>query len=437
MLVTWIPLFAYSAISVWDRPAVRGVVLFTLTANALAAAVIWRPSERFASFQALAFLSLLALGIPAAGGVSGITPTGMATAVVLVAWSTLFFGARGLWGMLGVLTVVLAHTAWQYLTARVAAAPPPNVLDPGYWTRNVFFLVSTFVLGGLIVRAAISAYDDTLAAERAARDALVREEAARRVAESESVVLQRRQATAALAAGLAHDVANVLQMTSLQAETILESATDPEHRAAAREILAGAQRGNAMVRELLSVGRPGPAGAEWFEAADVMDRLALSLRGILPPAVKATFERDASLRLRGDALRFEQVVINLVLNARDAMPAGGALTVSLRPAAAGEAALSVTDNGAGIQLELQQRIFDPFFTTKGPQDGSGLGLSMVNRIVTEAGGRIALTSEVGRGTTFVVTWPLADAIGYHASGNAAAAPMRQRQGSATEASTGR
>lgn len=408
MLVTWIPLFAYSALSVWERPAVRGVVLFTLTANALAAAVIWRPSARYASLQALVFLSLLASGIPAAGGVSGITPTGMATAVVLVAWSTLFFGVRGLWAMLGVLTVVLAHTAWQYLTGHTVAVSPPNLRDPGYWARNVFFLVSTFVLGGLIVRAAISAYDDTLDAERAARDALVREEAARRIAESESTVLQRRQATAALAAGLAHDIANVLQMTSLQAEGILDSATDPEHRAAARDILAGAQRGHAMVRELLSVGRPELTGAGWFDAAALMDRLALTLRGILPPAVQATFQCDATLRLRGDALRFEQVVINLVLNARDAMPSGGALTVALRAVAMGEAALSVTDSGAGIRPELQQRIFDAFFTTKGPQDGSGLGLSMVNRIVTEAGGRIALTSDVGCGTTFVVTWPQAE-----------------------------
>ena len=407
MLATWIPLFAYSAISVWDRPAVRRVVLFTLVTNAIAAAVIWRPSARYAWLQALVFLSLLSLGIPAAGGVSGITPVGMATAVVLVAWSTLFFGARGLWVMLGVLAIVLLHTAWQYLTGRTVASPPPNLLDPGYWARNVFFLVSTFVLGGLIVRAAISAYDDTFAAELDARGALMKEEAARQIAESESVVLQRRESTAALAAGLAHDVANVFQVTSLHAEGILESATDPEHRAAAREILAGAQRGSAMVRELLSIGRSSSDSAHRFEAADVMDRLELTLRGILPPSVHTTFRRDATLCLRGDPLRFEQVVINLVLNARDAMPSGGALGVSLLPGAAGEATLSVMDSGSGIPPELRQRIFDPFFTTKGPSDGSGLGLSMVNRIVTEAGGRVALTSEMDRGTTFVVHWPLA------------------------------
>ena len=409
LLMAWVPIMLFSALSVWDRPAVRSVVLLTAATIAAAGLIVLRPSRKYARLQAYAFLAMLVVGIPAAGGVAGITPGGMATAAVLVAWAALFFGVRGLWGMLAVFTVVLTFTAWQFVSGHDVAPPAPNLTDVGYWVRKILLLLSTFLLSGLVLRAAISAYEEALAAEREARTEAAREEAARLVAESEALVLQRREAASALAAGLAHDIANVLQVSTMHAELLRGSLSDAAPRESVDQILRSAERGTLMVRELLALGRSSPASADQFDGSALIPRLQHMLRGIVPPKVRYTFRAEEQVRLRGDALRFEQVVINLAMNACHAMPQGGTLDVSLARAGDGFARLEVRDSGVGILPELQERIFQPFFTTKAAGDGSGLGLSMVARIVAEVGGRVAVESTAGQGSTFSVEWPMVPA----------------------------
>ena len=414
LVATWIPAILFSAISVWDRPAVRGVVLLTAATVLVAALVIWRPSRQYAWLQASLFLGLLAVGIPASGGVSGITPGGMATLTVLVAWASLYFGRRGLWGMLAVCGVLLAHTAWQFVSGTASAPPPPDLTNSGYWWRNALVLLSTFALGGLIVRAAVSAYDDALAAERDAQRRAALEEAARQTAEAESVVLQRREAAAALAAGVAHDIANVLQVSTMHAESLLDGVQDEAQREAVREILLADERARRMVRDLLAIGRDAKSvdqrdersDREYIDGRALFARLEMMLASTLPSSIRRTFTVGGTLQLRGDTARLEQVMLNLVFNARDAMPNGGTLRVSLNRFDEQQAVIEVTDSGTGIAPEVREQMFKPFFTTKSSRDGSGLGLSMVVRIVEAAGGRIEVDSVVGKGSTFTVYWPL-------------------------------
>jgi len=246
-------------------------------------------------------------------------------------------------------------------------------------------------------------------APRAPRDALAaaHDESACLVAEAEHDVLQRRHLVAALASGLAHDLGNVIQVAGANAELLSETATTADDRESAEQILAAVERARRMVRELRGLGRPSEirVGMSGFDSASVVRRLELLLRSALPRNVRAKFAADEACDLAGSEVRFEQVLINLALNARDAMPEGGALTVTLRAADDAMCRLDVRDTGVGMPSEIRDRLSAPYFTTKPASEGRGLGLSTVARAVADVGGRIAVESAPGQGTLFTVFWP--------------------------------
>jgi signal transduction histidine kinase/ActR/RegA family two-component response regulator len=238
--------------------------------------------------------------------------------------------------------------------------------------------------------------------EREARVARRQAEEALLQREMQLRQLQKLEAVGRLAGGLAHDFNNLLTVIMGQSQVLL-SEMGPEHALRSRvdEMQKAGDRARILIRQLLTFSRKQPSGA-----------IVLSLNATLN-----NLEDD--VRIKADPTLVEQIVMNLIVNARDAMPTGGKLTIEtasadldrtpkyhVNPLPPGEyVRLSVADTGSGMSPEVQEHIFKPFFTTKDEGKGTGLGLSTVFGIVTEGGGGVDVTSEIGAGTRFDVYLP--------------------------------
>jgi two-component system cell cycle sensor histidine kinase/response regulator CckA len=234
-----------------------------------------------------------------------------------------------------------------------------------------------------------------------------------------------------LAGGIAHDFNNVLTVISASAETLRQElpAGDPL-RLEAEWILSAAQKGSALTRQLLAFARrQGPAQG-CIELNLLTSETLTFLSRLLGPGVQVVQRLDpAGASVKADRSQLEQVLMNLVLNARDAMPHGGTVTVSTvrlherrwpeesRCRVQGPLVLlRVEDTGIGMEESVRRQIFTPFFTTKGPQAGTGLGLSVVQTVVKQSGGCLEVTSHPGTGTAFEVILPDAGARAAEATG---------------------
>jgi CheY-like chemotaxis protein len=216
-----------------------------------------------------------------------------------------------------------------------------------------------------------------------------------------------------LAGGVVHDLNNILVVLincSAFLKDFIDGAPAGERRELAREDVAsimqataGAQR---LARQLLAFGRRHRPAPEVLDANEVVTETAQLLRRVLEENIAFEVRLDDDVPpVELDRGQLEQVLINLVLNSRDAMPDGGRLVIATAPSAGGGLLITVADSGAGIAEEIRARIFEPFFTTKGPERGTGLGLSTVNRVVQEAHGAITVASRIGQGTTFSIELP--------------------------------
>ncbi|MGE0422045.1 MAG: ATP-binding protein [Reyranellaceae bacterium] len=256
---------------------------------------------------------------------------------------------------------------------------------------------------------------------------------------------QRLEAIGQLTGGIAHDFNNLLSLVISSIELLLDRADLPEdtieHAAAA---LHGAQRGAELVRGLLAFARQQPLAPQTIDANPLLANTARLLGRMLGGNIVVEFGGAADLwPLHIDAPQLESAIVNLAVNARDAMPEGGRLTLSTRNMTLRESdprdtpglvpgdyvAITATDTGTGIPPEAISRIFDPFFTTKEPGKGTGLGLSMVFGFVKQSGGHIQVDSVVGRGTSVRLLLPRANASSANADAVAAArpgTPVRER-----------
>ena len=236
---------------------------------------------------------------------------------------------------------------------------------------------------------------------------------------------QRMEAVGSLAGGVAHDFNNILTAILGYAELLLmELPPDSEHLADAAEIRTAAQRAAGLTRQLLAFSRQQVLQPTVLCVNDVLANVENMLCRLLGEnvALRTALAPDAG-NVRADAGQLEQVIVNLAVNARDAMSAGGKLTIETanaelsedyaeanQPVVAGQyVMLAVTDTGVGISPENRLRIFEPFFTTKEQGKGTGLGLSTVYGIVKQSGGYIWVYSEPGKGATFKVYLPRVDA----------------------------
>jgi PAS domain S-box-containing protein len=234
---------------------------------------------------------------------------------------------------------------------------------------------------------------------------------------------QKLEAIGRLAGGVAHDFNNILMSIMGSADVMLLD-LKREHPAhgEAHEIKQSVQRGAALTRQLLAFSRRQATSPRLFALGDVIGEMETMLRRLVGPEIEFMMVKPSEpTMVVADRAQIEQVVLNLVVNARDAMPDGGRLIVKVEDIDLDEqqastdvdgktgryARLSVSDTGIGIDEQTRARLFEPFFTTKEQGKGSGLGLSIVYGIVTQSGGHIAVTTEPGKGTTFLVYLPLA------------------------------
>ena len=252
---------------------------------------------------------------------------------------------------------------------------------------------------------------------RAIRYAIDRSDFERRLRHS-----QRLEAVGRLAGGIAHDFNNVLTIVQGEASLIADGGlTSEEISSAAFEILQAAERAASLTRQLLTFGRRQTIHLRYLDLNEVVGGFVRIIERILGEGVELKIVlADEPLILQADWGMLEQVLFNLCANARDAMPAGGSLTLStgLRKLGLREASestshelsdfayLTVSDTGEGIEPASLGRIFDPFFTTKALGEGTGLGLATVYSIVQQHQGRIDVNSGLGEGTRFDVLIPL-------------------------------
>jgi signal transduction histidine kinase len=213
---------------------------------------------------------------------------------------------------------------------------------------------------------------------------------------------------ATLVTGLAHEIGTPMGVIRGHAEALEDAAPDDRSRWRVRTIVEQIDRISEIIRTLLSVARPREPERSPVDLRALLDgTLAFLSEKFRRRRIRAVTEFEPVPSILGDADKLQQVVLNLCLNACDAMPEGGTLRVSLARGAEDRAVLRVADDGVGIAPDDLLHVFDPFFTTKPTGEGTGLGLAVARRIVRDHGGAIHATSEPGRGTEFRITLPLA------------------------------
>jgi len=251
---------------------------------------------------------------------------------------------------------------------------------------------------------------------------------------------QKMEAVGRLAGGIAHDFNNLLMVILGYSEFLLERlGAEPHLRGPAQEIASAAERASSLTRQLLAFSRKQMLAPRIVNLNDVATENIKMLTRMIGEDIDLVMVPGPSLwSVKADAGQIDQVIMNLAVNARDAMPSGGKLTIEtsnvtldedyarfhapLRP---GEyVMIAISDTGAGMDGETQSHIFEPFFTTKGPK-GTGLGLSTVYGIIKQSGGYIWVYSEVAKGTTFKIYLPRVAASGEPAT--QVAAPVDYRK----------
>ena len=225
---------------------------------------------------------------------------------------------------------------------------------------------------------------------------------------------QKMEAVGRLAGGVAHDFNNILGIISGHAELLESSASSPLERGRAEKIISATEKAASLTRQLLAFGRKQVMTLKLLDLATVLEGISSMVDCLVGAEVQISIQAAKNVGLvRADQSQMEQVIMNLTANAREAMPEGGTLTITIDRSPSSDqpelppgdyVRLSISDTGAGISQEVQSRIFEPFFTTK--KTGSGLGLSTVYGIVKQSGGYITVQSEAQRGSTFSVYLPV-------------------------------
>ena len=264
----------------------------------------------------------------------------------------------------------------------------------------------------------------------------------RRTLEHQLLQAQKMEAVGQLAGGVAHDFNNLALVISGHADLLLERLDDARERESAREIRRAADQASELTRQLLAFSRRQVLHPIELDVSEVVADLVPMLGRLIGDHIElSTRLATGAGTVQADPAQLRQVVMNLVLNARDAMPRGGRLSIEisareldarltearLELAPGSYVVLAVSDTGQGMDEATRERIFEPFFTTKDPAKGTGLGLSTVYGVVKQTGGSIWVYSEEGRGTTFKLYLPR--------HGSSVAAVPQERAGTELAAAT--
>jgi signal transduction histidine kinase/CheY-like chemotaxis protein len=316
-----------------------------------------------------------------------------------------------------------AYIGFRQLTWRVQVWPNPETLA---YARSPLPRVTFFgglLLAGLLAFAVSMAEAAHLEARQveATNKELKREIASREQTEEALRQAQKMEAVGRLAGGVAHNFNNLLMVIRGHAALLLNR-FDSDHlmHRKLNEILKTTDRASALTRQLLAFSRKQTLQLQVLDLNTLVTQMAELLPPVLGEDIHLVMDLDPQLgRVKTDAAQMEQVIMNLIFNARDAMPAGGDLTVTTVNTHLDEAwvrrypevrpgphvVLAVRDTGHGMDEDIQARMFDPFFTTKDKSKGTGLGLSTVYGTVNQSGGCITVSSKPGKGTTIQIYLP--------------------------------
>jgi two-component system, cell cycle sensor histidine kinase and response regulator CckA len=244
-----------------------------------------------------------------------------------------------------------------------------------------------------------------------------------RVRDREQSLDEKMMALATLSSGLAHDINNMLAMIRGYAE-LAGTQVGADHAALAHlaRIVANVDRAAGITRSLLTFSRHRPSGRERVDVTALLEELQPRLAAILPPEIALEIATREQLVVEGDPAELRDAIMQIAINARDAMPQGGVLRLALEEIPPGapdfplsarphsHVRLTISDTGRGMDAATRARLFEPFFTTKPPRAGAGLGLAMVHGAITRMEGRIAVDSQPDAGTTFRIYLPCAEIV---------------------------
>ncbi|MCZ7665349.1 MAG: ATP-binding protein [Thermoleophilia bacterium] len=338
---------------------------------------------------------------------------------------------EGTWGWLShrlLLRMLVVVALLEVLVMGIMDLIPPV---HGFWLMALDALLLTFVSApflylavirpvGVLWTEAVQTRAD-LAREREIREEREEAETVRLELEAQLRQSQKMEAIGSLAGGMAHDLNNLLTPIIGWSNLLLTKwDKDGEQRAEVAEIRAAAERATDLVRQLLAFARREPMQPRVLDPNEIVRGMHGLLARLLGESISlATILDPQLLAVKMDPSRLEQVIMNLAVNARDAMPRGGRLTIEtgnrgLDEAYAGRhpstrpgphVMIAVSDTGRGMDQDTQSGIFEPFFTTKEVGKGTGLGLSTVYGIVKQSGGDVWVYSELEKGTTFKIYLP--------------------------------
>lgn len=317
----------------------------------------------------------------------------------------LLLGRAALWGGLAVLLLALSIGAGVDLSGSDRGDAAAAEVRAGLMASALTILVASVMLDRLISASRRALRRSEELADANAR--LAREMDERERAQAQLLQAQKLDAIGQMARGIAHDFNNILGVIVGYAG--IARSRDGYEGKPIDGIESAARRGALLTRRLLGLGRSRPRQVEVFDAAAATSQ-ALTL---IEPLFRGRCEVRTTLPpcplwIALDRSEFELALLNLATNARDAMPEGGVFAVAL-DGDGDEVRITVSDTGCGMTPEVIARLFEPFFTTKPGESGSGVGMAVVERLISEAGGRIAVDSAPGRGTRITLHIPAATA----------------------------
>lgn len=313
------------------------------------------------------------------------TNTAMPFVIALTIAGTIAGARAAVW--VGALSVASATVT---LILEEAGRLPAQLMPP---TPGNGYLAVVFSLGisAWFLFLSLQSLERALASERRAAQE-------RDLANARALQSQRLETVGRLAAGVAHDLANLLGVVTLAADGLRESVkTQPALAPLLEDLSHATDQATLLSRRMLAMSRAQGSPAEALEAGQVVEQFAPLLRRLLPEQTHLRIERKSPLPLEASRAALEHVVLNLVLNARDAMPKGGDIEVVVD-----ERELRVRDQGVGMSREVQDKIFQPFFTTR--ENGTGLGLTNVAELAKSMRATVSVDSAPGQGSTFHVVF---------------------------------
>ena len=433
LLVATTPIVAAAVVmAIWMSQGRNRIVMCTLLPIVpLQLAAVFARGWSF-NLRAWALIGPLLFAAYMTYGLAGFNGNGSLIAVSSIVFASLLFDRRR---MVVVLVVALAAPLLSGAAMLSGHLRPAEALDfalttPRAWIRSTFVSLSMWTMVGLAVTFVVQRVESSLAKTNRAlldlrAEQLRREEAERerQLAQEAALQTQKMELVGRLAAGVAHDFNNVLGVVGSWADLLLlDLPPSAQHQEAREAVDSAMQQGRALTRRLLALARRDERSPCRLQLEDAVNTSVLTLRRVMPSGVALSFEALGAVKVDADETELQQVVFNLVLNARDAIAERGTIRVSTGKqelfeelpvvggtlAAGRWAVLRVKDSGSGIDPALRERIFELFFTTKPVGTGTGLGLATVLRIAQVSGGGVVLEAPPEGGTCFTLYLPTCD-----------------------------